>query len=197
MGIQSLTVQGRNVTVGAGGGWATPVSLAPGANTITATLTGQDGDTSQRQITITWSQLVIRSKLVIHTPNVSAREVKFRVTCEGVAGSVCQCQGQVVTVEKLLGKQIVGLVARERQRRRKQVILGSKWFSLTAGKTQEIVIELNGKTERLLSQFRDVPALLNVAVLNTQPSTVATTNITIKKARPRARNERDAVQAGN
>ncbi len=197
VGIQSLTVQGRSVTVGAGGAWTAPVSLAPGANKITATLTGQDGDISQQQITITWSKLVIRSKLVVHRPSVSAREVKFGVSCEGVAGSVCQCQGQVVTVEKPGGKQIVGLVASERQRRRKQVILGSKRFSLKAGKTQAIVIELNGKTGRLLSQFRDVPALLNVTLLNTQPSTVSTTKITIKKARHRAGNARDAVQAGN
>jgi hypothetical protein len=174
VGIHSLTVQGRSVTVRGNGGWSTPVSLVPGANKITATLTGQDGDTSRQQITVN------RSKLVIHKPNVSPREVKFGVTCEGAARSVCSGTGRVLTVERLLGRQIVGLQATESTGHHRQVVLGSERFSVKAGKTKTIVIGLNAETGRLLSQFGHVPALLKITLLNTRPPIVFTRNIEIK-----------------
>jgi hypothetical protein len=117
---------------------------------------------------------------VIHKPNVSPREVKFEVTCEAAARSVCQGKGQVLTVEKLLGKQIAGLEASESTGHHRQVVLGSERFSVKAGKTKTVVIELNGETRMLLSQFGHVPALLKLTLLNTRPPTVFTRNIEIK-----------------
>jgi hypothetical protein len=172
VGIRSLIVQGRAALLAGGGHWSAPVSLRLGANKITATLTGQDGDTSRQQITVT------RSPLTVHKLRVSARRVRLGVTCG--SGSVCRGTGQVLTVERLLGQQIVGLQASKTTLRRRRVVLGSERFSVRAGKTETIVIELNGKVGTLLARFAYVPALLKVTLLGTPPPTVFTRNIEIR-----------------
>ena len=53
-GIKSVTVDGHTATVGAGGAFSASVALTPGANTITAVATDEDGVTGQEQISVTY-----------------------------------------------------------------------------------------------------------------------------------------------
>ncbi len=51
-GLSAVTINGQGVPVGTGGSWSAPVSLNPGANTITAVAKNVFGSTSQAQTTV-------------------------------------------------------------------------------------------------------------------------------------------------
>jgi hypothetical protein len=53
-GINSVTVNGQAATLDAGGAFSAPVTLAPGANTITAVASDGDGITGQQEIMVTY-----------------------------------------------------------------------------------------------------------------------------------------------
>jgi glucodextranase-like protein len=55
-GIRSLTVNGQPVAVASDGSWSLPLTLTPGANTITAVATNNGGASTTVQRTVTYTQ---------------------------------------------------------------------------------------------------------------------------------------------
>jgi len=182
-GIQSLTVDGQSVTVGARGSWSVPLALTGGPNTINAVLIGDDGDSAQQQITVTYTPIP-RLKL-LGRPKATGKTVTFKVTCQGSTGAVCRGKAQVVTVERLLGEKLIAVSARAPRHHHKRVGLGTKRFTLAAGNSATFMIRLNGTTGRLLARFGHVPAALRVSLLNTQPPKVQSKKVTIRPKKHR------------
>lgn len=176
VGVESLTVNGRSVAVGSGGAWSTPVSLKPGANVLTAVLTGEDGDTTARQLTV---NLVPHFKLK-RSLKATTKAVTFKVSCLGQKGQVCHGLGQVITVEKLKRRKVVGLTTVQGKHHRRVVVLGAKRFSLKVGKTMKITLKLKGATAKLLAQFGHIPAVLKLSLLNARPPIATRHRLKIK-----------------
>lgn len=53
--LSSLTVDGASVQIGAGGTWSAPVTVTAGANTITVTAAGEEGVSTTRLLSVTYS----------------------------------------------------------------------------------------------------------------------------------------------
>ena len=54
VGVKTLTVNGQPAAVGAGGAFSAPVTLTPGANTITVVATDAEGNSTQAQTVVTY-----------------------------------------------------------------------------------------------------------------------------------------------
>ena len=106
VGLSSLSLNGKAVTVGAGGAWSIPVTLAPGTNILTATATNQAGLATSAAISVTYALPPAKAAIV---GSVSGHNGKIRLTlgCNGLAGQTCQVQVLGTTLERLRGHRIL------------------------------------------------------------------------------------------
>jgi hypothetical protein len=184
-GTPTLTVDGKAVSVGAGGAWSTSVALNKGANTITAVATNQLGLTAEKSVSVTYTPPP-PPPLVAHASQVGTSkgkngEVTFSVTCKGTAGSACEIESTLATVEKLRhGKPVAVSARRHPQTRSEEVKVGSSKLTIPVGQKVTISIPLNSTGKSLLARFGALPVHLGVVQLSAgHRSTVIAQNLTV------------------
>ena len=167
--ITSFTVDGKTVSVGTNGAWSTSVTLNKGANTITALATDQAGFSTEKSASVTYTP---PSPPVAHASQVGATkgkngEVTFTLTCKGTAGTSCEIEATLTTIEKLRHGRLVAVSARRHPpTRSEQVTVGSSTLTIPAGQKVTISIPLNSTGKGLLSKFGALPVHLSVVQLS-------------------------------
>ena len=184
--ITSLTVDGQAVAVGAGGAWSTSVALKPGANTIKAIATDQAGFSSEQSVSVTYTPV----PAVAHARQVGAAsgaggEVRFAISCTGSAGTSCEIEAGITTVEKTHDGRVFAVSARRRHGNRSmRVTVGSSSLSIPAGQRVTVEIPLNPLGKSLLAQFGKLPVHLTVAQATAgHRSTVIAQNLIVRPQR--------------
>ncbi len=182
--LTSLTVNGRPVSVGSGGAWSTSVALSTGANTITAVATDQAGLTTSKAVGVTYSP---PPPPVAHASQVGSAKgadgkVSFTIACKGTAGTSCEVESTLTTVEKTRNGKPVAVAARHHPRTRtSKVTVGSSKLTIPAGQKVTIAIALNATGSSLLARFGRLPVHLSVVLVSTgHRSTVIAQNLTVK-----------------
>ncbi len=192
VGLSSLTVGGKAVSVEPNGTWTTSVPLTVGANTITATATNEAGNTKSASITVTYTPVSSPPPPpVAHASQVGSvsganGKVTFTLACSGVAGTRCNVKVSLITIEKLRGKRLIGVAAQKRHSKR--VTVASLNISIPAGDRVRISLKLNAAGRRLLARFGKLPAHLSVvqsASAGTAAKTVVLQNLTVKPVKKR------------
>ncbi|HEV3321860.1 MAG TPA: Ig-like domain-containing protein [Solirubrobacteraceae bacterium] len=181
--ITSFTVDGKAVAVGAEGAWSTSVALNKGANTITALATDQAGFSTEKSVSVTYTS---PPPPVAHVSQVGAAkgkngEVTFALTCKGTAGTACEVESTLTTVEKTRHGKPVAVSARRRPRTRsEEVTVGSSKLTIPAGQKVTISIQLNSTGKSLLAKFGALPVHLSVVQASAgHRSTVIAQNLTV------------------
>ena len=135
-GVKSVTVNGVAATV-AGGNWTASVSLPKGTNTLTATVTSDDGNTATTSETVAYVPL---AALIRKSERFNGKAVLVKVACSA-AGS--NCNGIV----KLTFSETV-----VKHRKRHTITVGSvtKHQTVAAGKTATSACALDARERRAL-----------------------------------------------
>jgi hypothetical protein len=175
--ISSLTVNGQPVPVAADGSFSAPVSLTPGPNTITATATDGAGNQGHASVTVNYRPVTnAPQRPPAASPTLApigglntSGSVGFSLVCRAAAGAVCHVFARLTTFEKLLGTRITAVSATARKRHSRLVIIGSRSASVPAGRSVAVTVPLNGTGRRLLAQFKRLPAMLKITLLDTKP----------------------------
>ncbi len=186
--LASLTVDGNAVSVGAGGAWSTNVTLSPGTQTITAVAADQAGLATSRSVSVTYTPpsppRVARASQVGSASGANGK-VTFTVACSGSAGTSCELQSVLSTVEKTRSGKLVAVSAkRAAKTRSKQLTVGSAKLTIPAGHRLTIAIGLSSTGKRLLVKFGHLPVHLSVVLVSAgHRSTVIAQNLTVKPPR--------------
>jgi hypothetical protein len=183
-GTPTLKVDGNAVTVGAGGAWSTGVALNKGANTITAVATNQLGLTTETSVTVTYTP---PPPPVAHAKQVGAAsgangEVKFTLACNGSAGTSCEVEATLSTLEKSHNGRLIAVSARRHGHgtRTTQVTVGASKLTIPAGQHVTIEIQLNSIGKSLLARFGRLPVHLTVVQISAgHRATVIAQNLTV------------------
>lgn len=182
-GTPTLTVDGKAVSVGAGGAWSIGLTLNKGANTITAVATNQIGLTAEKSVSVTYT---LPPPPVAHASQVGTSkgkngEVTFTLACKGTAGTTCEVESTLTTIEKLRHGKPVAVSARRHPRTRtEEVTVGSSKLAIPAGQKVTISIQLDSTGKSLLSKFGALPVHLSVTQLSAgHRSTVIAQNLTV------------------
>jgi hypothetical protein len=165
--LSSLTVNGAPVSVAGDGSWARALTLATGANTITAVATNSDGLTTQRQITVNYAPPGAAHMALSGGLHLLTGGVRFTLVC---TAAPCNGQAALTTTERLRGKSLVGVSAAESRKprlHRKTVTVGRVVFTIQAGKSRTITVSLNKTGKKLVKKFGKLPARLKITL--TQP----------------------------
>jgi hypothetical protein len=112
-------------------------------------------------------------------------KVTFTVACSGPAGTSCELQSLLSTVEKIRGGKLVAVSAKHAAKTRsKQLTVGSAKLTIPAGHRVTLVIALNNAAKRLLAKFKRLPVHLSVVLVSAgHRSTVIAQNLTVKPPR--------------
>jgi hypothetical protein len=88
----------------------------------------------------------------------------------------------LTSTETLLGSKLLAVAASHKAKKvQKTAVLGSATITLAAGKSQTVVVSLNGTGRSLLSRFGKLPVTLTIKLTqNGQITTVAKRQLTIK-----------------
>ncbi len=185
-GTPALTVDGKAVSVGAGGAWSTSVALNKGANTITAVATNQLGLTTEKSVSVTYTPSSPPPAKPHASQVGSAKgdngEVTFTIACKGQAGTSCEIEATLTTIEKLRHGRLVAVSARRHPRRNhtEKVTVGSSRLTIPAGQKVTVSIPLNATGASLLARFGALPVHLSVVQTNGgHHSTVIAENLTV------------------
>ena len=165
--ITSFTLDGKTVAVGAGGAWSTTVTLNKGANTITALATDQAGFSTEKTVSVTYTPVspppVKPHASQVGTVHANNGEVRFTIACKGTAGTACEIEATLTTIEKLRRGKLVALSARRHPRTRSEAVtVGSTSLTIPAGQRVTISIPLNATGKSLLARFGALPVHLSV-----------------------------------
>jgi hypothetical protein len=194
--ITSLEVDGRAVNPARGGGaWSTTLTLGQGVNTITAVAADQAGFSTSRSATVTYTP---PSPPVAHASQVGAAqgangEAKFTLACTGAAGTSCEIESTLTTVEKTRGGRPVAVSARRHRAKihSRQLTVGSSKLTIPAGQQVTIAIALNAAGKRLLARFGRLPVHLHVVLVSAGArTTVIARNLTVTPHRARHKRHR-------
>jgi hypothetical protein len=164
-GLASVTVAGQRAALNSSGAWSATVSLNPGQNTITAGAANIFGNTASAQVTITYKPVPPKTTLkLVGKPAPAATGVTFTVRCLAPVGVRCSGAGALVSQERLHAGRLVGVIAKRHRRPRppKQVVVGTKRFSVGAGARMQVLVALDRQGLRLLSRFGRLPVRLAV-----------------------------------
>jgi hypothetical protein len=189
-GIASVTVNGSSATVNGSGAWSAPLTLAPGANTVTAVATDNDGITSQKQVTLTYTPPAsppppapTAHLSLAGAPHVLTNGVSFRLSC---ASADCSGAATLTATEVLkVTQKLTGISSRLQK---KTVKVSHVSFSLKAGAQKTVTVRLNSLGRKLLKRFKRLPLKLSVTLMPTsggKAQTVATKKVTIKTKKRR------------
>ncbi len=183
--ITSFAVDGKAVSLAANGAWSTSVTLNKGANTIKALATDQAGFSTEKSVSVTYTP-VSPPPVKPHASQVGAAngkngEVMFSVACKGEAGTACEIESTLTTVEKTRHGKPVAVSARRHPRTRsEEVTVGSSKLTIPAGQRVTISIPLNSTGKGLLAKFGDLPIHLSVVqVISGRRSAVIAQNLTV------------------
>jgi hypothetical protein len=186
--ITSFTVDGQPVSVGAGGAWSTSVPLVEGANTIKALATDQAGLSTEKTVSVTYKPIppVAHAKQVGSASGANG-EVTFTLECTGSAGTSCEVESTLTTVERTRNGRPVAVSARRHHRiRSTRVTVGSSKLTIPAGQRVTIAIQLNAAGKSLLARFGRLPVHLTAVLLTAgHRSTVIAQNLTVRPHRAR------------
>ncbi len=179
--LTSLTVNGQAVSVGSGGAWSTSVALSVGANTITAVATDQAGLTTSKAVSVTYAPPVAHASQVGSVKGANGK-VSFTIACKGTAGTSCEIESMLTTVERTRNGKPVAVAARHHRKiRMAKVTVGSSKLTIPAGQKVTITIVLNATGSRLLARFGRLPVHLSVVLVSAgHRSTVIAQNLTVK-----------------
>lgn len=185
--ITSFTVDGHAVSVGAGGAWSTSVPLIEGANTIKVLASDQAGFSTEKPVSVTYTP---PPPPVAHASQVGSAkgtggEVSFTISCTGTAGTSCEVESTLTTVEATHNGKPVAVSARHRGgSRSRKVIVGSSKVTIPAGQRITIAIALNATGASLLARFGRLPVHLDAVLLSAgHRSTIIAQNLTVKPHR--------------
>ncbi len=184
-GTPTLAVDGKAVSVGTGGAWSTSVALNKGANTITAVATNQLGLTTEKSVNVTYTPVspppVEPRAKQVGTAKGDNGEVTFTLTCKGTAGTACEVESTITTIEKLRHGRLVAVSARRHPRTRsEEVTVGSSKLTIPAGQKVTISIQLDSTGKSLLAKFGALPVHLSVVQVSAgHRSTVIAQNLTV------------------
>ncbi len=181
--ITSFTVDGQPVSVGSGGAWSTSVPLLAGANTVRALATDQAGLSAEKTVSVTYAPV----PPVAHASQVGSAsgangEVRFTILCTGPAGTSCELESTVSTVEKTRHGRLVAVSARRHAHgsRSTTVTVGSSKVTIPAGQRVTVAIALNATGVSLLTRFGALPVHLAVVLVSSgHRSTVIAQNLTV------------------
>ncbi len=185
--ITSFTVDGHVVSVGAGGVWSTSVPLVEGANAIKALAIDQAGFSTERSVSVTYTP---PPPPVAHASQVGSAkgtggEVTFTISCTGVAGTSCEVESTLTTIEATHNGKPIAVSARHRGGNRStKVTVGSSKVTIPAGQRITVAIALNAAGASLLARFGRLPVHLDVLLLSAgHRSTIIAQNLTIRPLR--------------
>jgi glucodextranase-like protein len=192
--VTSFTVDGKAVAVGSSGAWSTTVALNRGANTITAHATDQAGFSTEKSVSVTYTPVspppVSPPPVEPHVSQVGATkgknsEVTFTLSCKGTAGTACEIESTLTTIEKLRRGKPVAVTARRHLRTRtEEVTVGSSKLTIPAGQKVTISIQLDSTGTSLLAKFGALPVHLSVVQVSSgHRSTVIAQNLTVTRHR--------------
>jgi hypothetical protein len=156
--LSSLTVNGTEVPVSAGGAWSTTVALKPGVNAITATATDQAGLVASSAIAVTY-KLPAATASLVGKARAANGQVSFTVACKGLAGTTCKVHATLTTAEKTRRGHLIGIAAKAKIRS-KTVTIASVTVTIAAGKRAKLTLKLNATGRKLLKRFGKLPARL-------------------------------------
>jgi Glucodextranase, domain B len=182
--ITSFTVDGKPVSVAANGAWSTSVALSKGANTIKALATDQAGFSTEKSVSVTYTPPPPPS---VHATQVGSAsgangQVRFMILCSGPAGTSCEIEALLTTVEKTHNGRPIAVSARRHHHgtRSTQVTVGSSKLTIPAGQRVTIEIPLNASGQSLLTQFGKLPVHLTAVQTSAgHHSTVIAQNLTV------------------
>jgi hypothetical protein len=183
VGLASLTVNGKAVSVGAGGAWSTTVALNSGANTITATATNQAGNSKSSSVAVTYTPPPAKPApaTASQVGNVSGSkgQATLSLACHGTAGTSCKVHVTLTTVEKLRHGHLIGIAAAKTHS--KTVTVATLTITIPAGQTVKVTLKLNATGRKLLKRFGKLPSHIT-AILEGEAGhhTVVAQNLTIK-----------------
>lgn len=190
LGTPSLTVNGQAVSVGAGGAWSTSVALKAGANTIAVVAKNELGLSTEKSIAVTYAP---PPPPVAHASQVGSvkganGKVTFTIACTGSAGTSCEIESTLSTVEKTRHGRLVAVSARHHRSKNRstRVVVGSSKLTIPAGQRVTVTIALNATGKSLLARFGRLPVHLSVVqVSGGHRSTVIAQNLTVKPSHGR------------
>jgi hypothetical protein len=170
-GPVTLKVGGLDTAVAADGSWSQTVPLQAGQNTITASATNVYGNAVQQQVTVSYSPPAPPSTppppaspptvKLSGSPSLAGNVVGFSLNCTSLSGAPCTGTAKLTATKLVRGRTVVG-VTTKKQPKKTRVLVGTKKFSVPAGKTQRIKVPLNAAGKKLLTRFRKLPVTLTV-----------------------------------
>jgi hypothetical protein len=184
-GTPTLAVDGHAVSVGSGGAWSTSVPLSEGANTIKALATNQLGLSTEKTVSVTYTP---PSPPVAHASQVGSAkgangEATLTIACTGSAGTSCELESTLTTVERTRNGKPVAVSARRHRARThsQQVTVGSSKLTIPAGQRVTIPIQLNSIGKSLLARFGQLPVHLTAVLIAAgHRSTVIAQNLVLR-----------------
>ncbi len=188
VGLAALTVNGHPAGVGAGGAWSIPLTLAPGANVITAVAQNQSGLSSTASVTVTYvpaaattSSPAAATARALGAASGSGGKIHVPLACQGTAGQRCRIALSATTLERLSGARSSGVAARHTRR----VTVASATVTIAAGHRATVTVPLNRVGRALLARFGKLPTTLSATVLGAagRRSTILRAKLTIRPAR--------------
>jgi hypothetical protein len=182
--VASLKVNGADVAVAADGTWSAAVTLAEGANTVTAVAKDAAGNQATASRTVTYvkpvppppvvtAATVTRSGKVTVTRKGSKVLVDtgIKVTCPA-GGLPCTAAASAKTLKAVAAKKV----------HKSKVTIASKTFKIAAGKTQKIVLTLSSKGAKALKRNKKLTVRVTVvAKVGNNAAKTTTRTITIKQ----------------
>ncbi len=109
-------------------------------------------------------------------------EVTFTLACTGAAGTSCDVEATLDTVERTRNGRVTAILARRHrpQLRSQEVLVGSSEVTIPAGQRVTVAIQLNAAGTSLLARFGRLPVHLTVVLLTGgHRSTVIAQNLTV------------------
>jgi hypothetical protein len=117
------------------------------------------------------------------TPTAKAAKVRFRLRCRGHSGQGCKGSARIATYEKLAadGKPVTGLSSAPAGKGKLVTIANISW-SVRAGITGTIIVQINTTGQNLLKRFGKVPGTLTITpTYNGYTLPALTATITFKR----------------
>jgi hypothetical protein len=136
-----------------------------------------DNNIGSKQISVTYLPTSVNPAVPLSAKLVSAKQkgkgVQVSLACSGPAGSTCKGKGVLSSTEKRSLGPITGVSsARKKKGKPHTVSVGSKGYSIAAGKTGTFTVPLNKEGKSLLTRFAKVPTTLVIRLTEPDGTTL-------------------------
>ena len=146
-GLKSVLVNGTAVAPKADGTWSTTVTLKPGANPLSATVTDDTGDSSSTSASVTFTPGPAQATIL--TAGVRRGVLGANLRCQTVPGVTCT--GRVKLTARITR---VKKTKRGKRRSTKTVTLASRAYSLPSGDGAIRTVKLSRANRALVRKYR-------------------------------------------